>query len=89
MVKSGANLKADVYKVGHHGSDTSTSADFLKAISPKYAVISVGEDNKYGHPKDTIMKRLKQSNIKVFRTDQQGTIFSTSDGNTIKFETAK
>jgi len=89
MVKSGANLKADVYKVGHHGSDTSTSAEFLKAINPTYAVISAGKDNKYGHPKDVIMKRLKKSNIKVFSTDQQGTIISISDGKTIKFEASK
>ncbi|MCM3291812.1 MBL fold metallo-hydrolase [Paenibacillus sp. MER 180] len=89
MVNSGANLKADVYKVGHHGSDTSTSAEFLKAIHPTYAVISVGKDNKYGHPKDVVLDRLRKSGVKVFRTDEQGTIISISDGKTIKFETEK
>ncbi|MCY9734614.1 MBL fold metallo-hydrolase [Paenibacillus alvei] len=89
MVNSGANLKADVYKVGHHGSDTSTSADFLQAINPAYAVISVGEDNKYGHPKNIVLERLGKSGVKVFRTDEQGTIISVSDGKTIKFETEK
>lgn len=86
MVNSGANLKADVYKVGHHGSGTSTSAHFLEAINPMYAVISVGKDNKYGHPKNVVLKRLKKSNTQVFRTDKQGTITSTSDGKTITFE---
>ncbi|WP_268627055.1 ComEC/Rec2 family competence protein [Paenibacillus alvei] len=89
MVNSGANLKADVYKVGHHGSDTSTSAEFLKAIHPTYAVISVGKDNKYNHPKDVIMKRLKKANVKVFRTDKEGTVISISDGKSITFEKAR
>jgi DNA internalization-related competence protein ComEC/Rec2 len=89
MVNSGANLKADVYKVGHHGSDTSTSAEFLKAIHPTYAVISVGKDNKYNHPKDVIMKRLKKANVKVFRTDKEGTVISISDGKSISFEKAR
>lgn len=87
MVKSGANLKADVYKVGHHGSDTSTSAEFLKAIHPTYAVISVGKDNKYGHPKDIVMNRLEKANVKVFRTDREGTVISISDGKTITWKT--
>ena len=89
MVNSGAKLKADVYKVGHHGSDTSTSAEFLKAIHPTYAVISVGKDNKYNHPKDVIMKRLKKANVKVFRTDKEGTVISISDGKSITFEKAR
>ncbi|EPY04420.1 hypothetical protein PAALTS15_25214 [Paenibacillus alvei TS-15] len=89
MVNSGANLKANVYKVGHHGSDTSTSAEFLKAIHPTYAVISVGKDNKYNHPKDVIMKRLKKANVKVFRTDKEGTVISISDGKSITFEKAR
>ncbi|SYX84985.1 ComEC/Rec2 family competence protein [Paenibacillus alvei] len=89
MVNSSANLEADVYKVGHHGSDTSTSAEFLKAIHPTYAVISVGKDNKYNHPKDVIMKRLKKANVKVFRTDKEGTVISISDGKSITFEKAR
>ncbi|MCY9513330.1 ComEC/Rec2 family competence protein [Paenibacillus apiarius] len=89
MVKSGADLRADVYKVGHHGSDTSSSTSFLKAISPKYAVISVGKDNKYSHPKDVVLERLKNAKVKVFRTDIQGTITATSDGENIKFETVR
>lgn len=89
MVKSGANLKADVYKVGHHGSDTSSSTEFLQAINPAYAVISAGKDNKYGHPKDVIIKRLKTANVKVYRTDKEGTVTSISDGNSITFEKAR
>ncbi|MBG9734738.1 ComEC/Rec2 family competence protein [Paenibacillus alvei] len=83
-----AKLKADVYKVGHHGSDTSTSDDFLQAIKPAYAVISVGKNNKFGHPKDVVMKRLENAKVKVYRTDKQGTIISTSDGKKITFKAA-
>ena len=69
-------LKCDVLKVGHHGSNTSTSLDFLNAISPTYAVICVGEDNTYGHPTDTIMARLKSvvGENNILRTDLNGNI---------------
>ncbi|MGM9973791.1 MAG: MBL fold metallo-hydrolase [Clostridiaceae bacterium] len=87
MVNGGLNLKADVLKLGHHGSKTATVTNFLKAVNPKYAVISVGEDNKYGLPSQSVMDRLKNDNIPVYRTDESGTIVATSDGNTIKFNT--
>ncbi|MGG3278773.1 ComEC/Rec2 family competence protein [Paenibacillus solani] len=89
MLKNPKLLKADVLKVGHHGSDTSTSQKFLDAVNPKYAVISAGKDNKYGHPKAAIINRLKRAKVTVYRTDTQGTITAISDGKNIKFETVR
>ncbi len=77
------NIKCDVLKVGHHGSGSSTSANFLKKTEPSYAVISCGLHNSYGHPDDDVLKRLYERNIKVFRTDLQGTIVFTTDGSAI------
>jgi len=77
------NVKADVLKVGHHGSATSTSGEFLNKVSPKYAVIEVGKGNSYGHPKADTLKRLSNLNAKVYRTDECGTIIFTSDSKTI------
>lgn len=85
MLAAGHNLSADVLKVGHHGSDSSTTEAFLKKVSPKYAVISVGAGNSYGHPAPIILDRLKTYNVEIFRTDQHGTIIATSDGETITF----
>ncbi len=80
------NIKCDVLKVGHHGSDSSTTANFLKKVEPTYAVISVGVGNSYGHPDDTILKRLADKGVKTFRTDLQGTIVFSSDGTTISVD---
>lgn len=85
MLNKGFDVKADVLKVGHHGSSSSTSDEFLKKVSPKYAVISVGKDNDYGHPHKETMAKLKNSGISVYRTDECGTIVCTSDGNNINF----
>jgi len=74
------NIKCDVLKVGHHGSSTSTNANFLKKTEPTYAVISAGLFNSYGHPTEKTLKALTQRGIKMFRTDKQGTIIFTSDG---------
>jgi len=87
MLKAGYNLQADVLKVGHHGSSSSTSAAFLKAVSPKYAVISVGKDNDYGHPHAETLAKLVAAGIKLYRTDRMGTIMATSDGKAITFNT--
>ena len=89
MLEQPELLGADVLKVGHHGSDTSTSQEFLDSVKPKYAVISAGKDNKYGHPKAVIMNQLKKSKVTVYRTDTQGTITAISDGKKIKFETTR
>lgn len=77
------NIKCDVLKVGHHGSDSSSSSNFLKKVEPSYAVISCGLHNSYGHPTDDVLKRLDDRNIDVYRTDLQGTIVFTSDGSNI------
>ncbi|GAC41744.1 ComEC/Rec2 family competence protein [Paenibacillus popilliae] len=89
MLKQPERLRADVLKVGHHGSDTSTSQAFLDAVQPSYAVISTGTNNKYGHPKKSVMNRLKKSDAEIFRTDKQGTITAICDGKTIKWGTIK
>lgn len=87
MVKKGLNLRADVLKIGHHGSKSSTSANFLEAVKPKYAVISVGKGNNYLHPSQNTLDRLKAKNIPVYRTDESGTIIAASNGSTITFNT--
>ena len=66
--------QADILKVGHHGSTTSTSQNFLNQIKPKYAIISVGKDNDYGHPNEKILERLEKVGTEIFRTDECGTI---------------
>jgi len=86
MLAKGYNLKADVLKIGHHGSNSSTSSEFLKAVSPSYAIISVGKDNDYGHPTQATLTKLEQANISIFRTDENGTIIATSDGTKITFD---
>lgn len=78
-----ADVKADVLKVGHHGSDTSTSESFLKKVAPKYAVIEVGKDNSYGHPTAATLAKLEKIGATIYRTDKDGTIIFTSDAKTI------
>lgn len=80
MLASGANLRSDVLLVGHHGSKSSTSTAFLKKVNPQYAVIQSGKGNKYGHPTQTILKRLQKQGVKVYRNDTQGTVEFLTDG---------
>lgn len=80
LISEGINLKADILKAGHHGSKTSSSEEFLGAVSPRYAVISVGKKNRYGHPYQEVIDRFNYLGIKIFRTDQDGDIQLKSDG---------
>ena len=82
IANTGLDISSDVLKVGHHGSKTSTSDTFLNRVNPEYAVISVADDN-YKLPKKLILDRLKKKNIKIFRTDLDGTIILASDGKKI------
>lgn len=77
------SIKCDVLKVGHHGSSTSTSPNFLKKTEPTYAVISAGLFNSYGHPTEKTLNALAERGIKTYRTDLQGTVIFTSDGANI------
>ncbi|NMA64672.1 MAG: MBL fold metallo-hydrolase [Clostridiaceae bacterium] len=86
VLSKGYNIKADVLKVGHHGSSSSTTSNFLKKVSPLYAVISVGKDNNYGHPHQEVLNLLERENVSVYRTDEKGTIIAISDGSKISFE---
>lgn len=74
----------DVLKVAHHGSRTSSSEEFLEQVKPEYAIISCGQDNDYGHPHKEVIGRLK--GVKIYRTDKEGTILITSDGENLEFE---
>ncbi|MCD8181423.1 MAG: MBL fold metallo-hydrolase [Firmicutes bacterium] len=89
ILDSGADLKSTVLKVGHHGSDTSTSYPFLREIMPQYAVISVGKDNSYGHPTDDTLSRLEDAGAQIYRTDLNGDIVMKSDGKNITVTTSK
>lgn len=88
MLANDINIGADILKVSHHGSQTSSSDDFIEAINPTYAVISTGLNNDYGHPHKEILTKLKSRGITVYRTDMQGTIIATSDGTNITWHTA-
>jgi competence protein ComEC len=87
MIEKGYDLKSDVLKCGHHGSSTSTSAAFLKAVNPSAAVISCGVNNDYGHPNKAVTDRLNKAGITIYRTDKQDTILARCDGKTIDFST--
>lgn len=87
MIQSGADLRATVLKCGHHGSSTSSTANFLKAVYPSYAIISCGENNDYGHPHEETLKKLGLLKCPVYRTDQLGTIIASTDGITLTFRT--
>ena len=89
LLDSGAELKTDVLKVGHHGSDTSTSYPFLREVMPEYAVISVGEGNSYEHPEEGPLSRLRDAGCKILRTDLNGDIIISSDGKKLSVTTDK
>lgn len=89
ILEKNTDLKCDVLKVGHHGSASSTSYRFLREAMPSIAVISVGKDNKYGHPTEEVLSRLSDAGVEVHRTDTEGTVTIMSDGNNITVNTER
>ena len=88
-VSTTSNVQSEVLNVGHHGSNAASSLEFLKKVKPKIAVIQAGAGNQYGHPKPSVLTRLKQVGATIYRTDKDGSIVIHSDGNTVKAETEK
>lgn len=84
MIQKNYNLKANIIKLGHHGSNTASSNEFLKKVNPSVAIISCAKKNKYNHPSPETIKKLKKMNIKLYRTDIDGNIVLFTDGNEIK-----
>lgn len=89
LIDSGAELRSTVLKVGHHGSDSSSSYSFLWNVMPQYAVISVGKGNTYGHPTEEVLSRLRDAGTTLYRTDMQGDIIATSNGSTVSFSVSR
>jgi beta-lactamase superfamily II metal-dependent hydrolase len=89
MMKSSLPLGAQVLKVGHHGSRHATSGKFLDAVKPEAAIISCGDDNKYGHPAQPTLDRLRKAGVKVYRTDLSGEIAIITDGNRFEIQAAR
>lgn len=87
ILASGKNVQSTVLKVGHHGAKSSTTSAFLQAVTPEYAVISVGKNNSFGHPHPETIQRLVDENSKIYRTDQQGAIVFKTDGKKIIVDT--
>lgn len=86
---SGRNIHSDVLHAGHHGSNSSSSREFLRKVSPVFAVVSCGENNDYGHPGEHALERLSGCGAYILRTDENGTIRFLSDGNTIRYYTGE
>ncbi len=90
LIEAGVTLKSDVLKVGHHGSDTSSTYPFIREVMPTYGIISVGAGNSYGHPMESVLSRYRDAEVQLFRTDMQGDIICTcTDGRTLEFTTAR
>ena len=85
ILNAGFDVHAQILKLGHHGSSSSTSELFLKAVNPKYAIVSAKIGNTYNHPTKKVMKLLEKENVLVYRTDESGTIIMTTNGKEIKF----
>jgi competence protein ComEC len=91
LIADRADLSSTVLKVAHHGSDTSTTPEFLAVVNPRLAVISVGADNKFGHPSGEVLERLKErlDPENIYRTDEQGTIELITDGEKLWVEAGR
>ncbi|MCP8967188.1 DNA internalization-related competence protein ComEC/Rec2 [Ectobacillus ponti] len=88
LIRQHGDLRTDVLKAGHHGSETSTTAAWLQALQPRIAVISAGQKNRYGHPHVPVLKRLQELNVQVLRTDRSGAITYVFRGRSGTFRTA-
>ena len=86
LMNAGYNLKSDVLKVGHHGAEDASSEEFIDKVRPKIAILSVGENNRYGHPSNVVIERFKRKKIPLYRTDIDGTIIIQTDGDIISVE---
>ncbi|OQX71796.1 hypothetical protein B6D52_00120 [Candidatus Parcubacteria bacterium 4484_255] len=89
LMSQGLNLRADVLKAGHHGSKHSSGLNFLKAVNPEYAIISVGKDNNFGHPSLRVLDNFRKINANVLRTDEKGDIIFESNGQTLTLKTER
>lgn len=89
LLKEGRVASSTALKVGHHGSRSSSSKKFLQAIAPRYAVISAGAGNEYGHPHQSALRRIARSGVQILRTDVHGTIYMKSDGRILEVRTEK
>ena len=89
LLEEMTDLRSQVLKIGHHGSETSSCEDFLEEVSPEYAVISVGRDNSYGHPDLAVLERLENECKKIFRTDKNSDVTAVTDGESVKILTKK
>ena len=90
ILQTDEDIAATILKVGHHGSKTATTQEFLDAINPKYALISCGLNNKFNHPSQEVIERLNKQNVKTFRTDELGTVMLTMTKQELFFDkTAK
>ena len=89
MLRGPAGVRADVLKVGHHGSRTSTSSAFLDAVAPSVAVYSAGAGNRYGHPHDEVVERIEGAGIALFGTDRVGTVVVSTDGRSLTVRTER
>lgn len=88
ILSAGETVKSTVLCVGHHGSPSSSSMEFLKSVQPDYAVISCGKENSYGHPDASVLERLQQLQIPIWRTDESGTIILDGDGKKISISSS-
>ena len=87
LVASGVDLRANVLKVPHHGSRTSSTEAFVNAVNPRYAVISVGERSRFGHPHAAVVERYRVRNIRLLQTGLQGTVTVATDGVSMEVST--
>jgi competence protein ComEC len=86
ILNAGWTVDAEVYRIGHHGSVTSTGKEFIDAVNPEYVVISCGLGNRHKHPDEEVVSMLEEMQLPLYRTDESGTIVMTTDGENIEFD---